>query len=451
MGQAQAVPGWCDFADLYAMWLRRFPETATIVEVGSYVGASALAFGELARRRGTRHRLICLDTWAGVPRACFADPAHADQQDAWIRAHGSLLPLFRQNTADVAAWLEPRTGHSLEAVHTFADASVDAVFLDDDHDTAHVAQELRAWWPKVRPGGYLAGHDGDWPSVQAALRAWAVKVGVPVLPASERSWLVRKPASWHWEIPPAARVCLVAVCCNERTVPAQTAESLAALGWGAAVLRACESAGFADVQFQWFKDQPRVDGLREVAALAACRRQASHLLFLDADMTWPADVLVKMLAHHNRGIVSGRYHLKAWPHWPVALKDGRWNAREAVTDYYYDEGAQDGTALRPEELVGLGCALIPTDVFRVLPRPWFDYRRNALTGLPTITEDVPFCEAARAHGVPVWLDPTIACGHVANPVITGQTHARAMFDRAWLERNERPPLPHELSAEECVS
>lgn len=442
------MPGFCDFADLYAMWQRRLPDTATVVEIGSFVGASALAWGSMAKARGRRHRLICVDTWQGLPREEFVDAAMADQQAAWLQQHGSLRPLFEANTREVADWLEVRTGDSLQVVDTFEDESVDAVFLDDNHRTPHVAQELRAWWPKLKPGGYLAGHDVDFPGVRLALLPWGQEVRVPIVPASERSWMVRKPGPWQWDVPAAARVCLVAICCNERTVPRQTAESLASLGWGANVLRACQAHGFVDIQFQWFGDQPRVDGLREVAALTALRRQVSHVLFLDADMTWQPDLLVRMLRHHAiGGVVSGRYHLKTWPHWPVALKDGRFNPETQTFDYDYDQDAAAGTALRPEELIGLGCALIPTDLFRALPRPWFDYKRNAATGLPTITEDVAFCETVRAAGVPIWLDPTIDCGHVGSPVIAGPAYARAMYDRAWLEQGERPPLPTELAQE----
>ena len=35
----------------------------------------------------------------------------------------------------------------------------DFIYLDGDHDYANVKKELFAYWPKVRPGGVLAGHD----------------------------------------------------------------------------------------------------------------------------------------------------------------------------------------------------------------------------------------------------------------------------------------------------
>jgi len=48
---------------------------------------------------------------------------------------------------------------SLEGAKTFEDSSLDFVFIDGDHSYQAVIDDILAWWPKVRPGGVLAGHD----------------------------------------------------------------------------------------------------------------------------------------------------------------------------------------------------------------------------------------------------------------------------------------------------
>merc|ERR1712232_1187361 len=45
------------------------------------------------------------------------------------------------------------------AARLFENESVDFVFVDADHDNGPVYNDLVAWWPKVRKGGHLAGHD----------------------------------------------------------------------------------------------------------------------------------------------------------------------------------------------------------------------------------------------------------------------------------------------------
>lgn len=46
---------------------------------------------------------------------------------------------------------------SLEAAAGFAGESVDWVFIDANHSYEAVRDDVRAWWPKVRPGGSSRG------------------------------------------------------------------------------------------------------------------------------------------------------------------------------------------------------------------------------------------------------------------------------------------------------
>jgi len=47
----------------------------------------------------------------------------------------------------------------VEAAQRFADSSLDLVYIDGDHSREFVSNDIRAWWPKIRPGGILSGHD----------------------------------------------------------------------------------------------------------------------------------------------------------------------------------------------------------------------------------------------------------------------------------------------------
>lgn len=49
--------------------------------------------------------------------------------------------------------------HSVLAADDVPRRSLDFVFIDADHTYEAVAADLAAWWPKVRIGGTLAGHD----------------------------------------------------------------------------------------------------------------------------------------------------------------------------------------------------------------------------------------------------------------------------------------------------
>ena len=52
------------------------------------------------------------------------------------------------------------------------DGSLDGCFIDASHDEWNVRQDIKDWLPKVRPGGFLCGHDYEtpkWPGAKVAV------------------------------------------------------------------------------------------------------------------------------------------------------------------------------------------------------------------------------------------------------------------------------------------
>lgn len=54
---------------------------------------------------------------------------------------------------------ELHRGYSVQEALKFPDNSLDFVYLDARHDYEGVKEDLHAWWPKLKPGGVMAGHD----------------------------------------------------------------------------------------------------------------------------------------------------------------------------------------------------------------------------------------------------------------------------------------------------
>ncbi len=85
-----------------------------------------------------------------------------------------------------------------EMVASFGEGQIDLVYVDG---YAHTGQEggstLREWWPKVRPGGIMAGHDYDarWQPTIDAVDAFVAARGLILNLIPEKpfpSWWVRK-------------------------------------------------------------------------------------------------------------------------------------------------------------------------------------------------------------------------------------------------------------------
>jgi hypothetical protein len=58
---------------------------------------------------------------------------------------------------------------SVKAANHFADESVSLCFIDASHLYENVLKDLRAWWPKIKKGGILAGHDFPGDGVKKAV------------------------------------------------------------------------------------------------------------------------------------------------------------------------------------------------------------------------------------------------------------------------------------------
>lgn len=79
---------------------------------------------------------------------------------------------------------------SLKAAEIFADKSLDMIFLDASHDYESVIQDLERWFPKLQPGGILAGHDftDKFPGLIRAVEEFAFLNKLEVKRAGSSIW-----------------------------------------------------------------------------------------------------------------------------------------------------------------------------------------------------------------------------------------------------------------------
>jgi len=86
-------------------------------------------------------------------------------------------------------------GPSVEMAKQIPDGALDLVFIDADHSEAAVREDIRAWLPKVRQDGVIAGHDygsRNHPGVKIAVDEAFARRREPLhLEANKVWWTVR--------------------------------------------------------------------------------------------------------------------------------------------------------------------------------------------------------------------------------------------------------------------
>lgn len=152
---------------------------------------------------------------------------------------------------------------------------------------------------------------------------------------------------------------------------------------------------------------------------------ADYVLMVDNDVVLPSDALRNLL-EEPVDVCLGYYAHRDY--------DNIYRGRTCVCKLYDENGERhfnypmeseytdaDMRALRDSgvkrELVhggGMGCALVNADVFRRIGFPWYEWITYRDGG--ALSEDLAFCEKCRKSGIPIYVDPRVACGHLLRHV-----------------------------------
>lgn len=170
----------------------------TVVEVGVYEGDLSQQIAEYCPQA----KIYLVDPWRFFP-AGYVDPCNRDQ-DAFDQIFKSVCArmagyqttdlyedhrvIIIRNTSVAAAEIVPN--------------QLDIVYLDGNHSFDGITEDIATWYPKVKPGGILAGHDyvhnpdrsvnGVIPAVDKLVAQHQLKL-VRMDQKYDCSWAVRKP------------------------------------------------------------------------------------------------------------------------------------------------------------------------------------------------------------------------------------------------------------------
>lgn len=73
-------------------------------------------------------------------------------------------------------------------------SEVDFVFIDGNHTYEYVRKDIELYWPKVRSGGFISGHDfGEgFPGVVQAVTEFSARTNLP-FSIHQDCWIIHKP------------------------------------------------------------------------------------------------------------------------------------------------------------------------------------------------------------------------------------------------------------------
>lgn len=148
----------------------------------------------------------------------------------------------------------------------------------------------------------------------------------------------------------------------------------------------------------------------------ALRQEVDYVLWLDSDMRFPPDTLLRLLSHRIPGIVGANYSTKDFP--------GRFVAIKEVTKPGFPgkmcKTLDDAEGIEEVEALGFGVCLLDMKSVQWLDPEEQDFHPfffQWVEGMGTqYGEDVLFCNSLREHGGRIFVDHDLSkvCAHIGD-------------------------------------
>jgi len=143
----QKIQNWFNYQDIFSEVVKKAKDGDLFVEVGIWKGGSTSYMGVEILNSGKEIKFDAIDSFGGSKE-------HGDVSD-WLydEASANLKPLTDIGIVNLIK------GYSIDESSNYKDDSISFCFLDGSHEYEDVKEDIKAWLPKVKPGGILAGHD----------------------------------------------------------------------------------------------------------------------------------------------------------------------------------------------------------------------------------------------------------------------------------------------------
>lgn len=159
----QDIEGWFNMEQEYRELLNKVEEGGTFVELGAWLGKSISFLTVEKMRQGREVKLVTVDK--------FILPDNPTEKKFYVPHTDRMIhDEFLINTAPISGLFQCIVSDSAEASSYFENESVDVVFVDASHHYPNVLRDIKSWFPKIKKGGVIAGHDyHSFPGVKQAV------------------------------------------------------------------------------------------------------------------------------------------------------------------------------------------------------------------------------------------------------------------------------------------
>lgn len=119
-------------------------------QYGAEIGVEQGVYSDILLRENPKLTLTGVDAWKAYDG--YRDHTRQAKLDKFYQTTLEMLKPYGDRSILLPMF-------SMQAINVIRDESLDFVYIDANHDFAHVTEDIFHWSKKVRSGGIIAGHD----------------------------------------------------------------------------------------------------------------------------------------------------------------------------------------------------------------------------------------------------------------------------------------------------
>lgn len=131
-----------------------------IVEIGSYCGSGSIIISDFF----PDSKLYCVDPWTKYHEE--GSNYDIDKQEIELQEAERIFDSVIADKLNITK----KKMYSSDYVKKVDDETIDFVYIDGNHGYSFVKEDITNWFPKLKNGGILGGHDYGWSSVRRAIK-----------------------------------------------------------------------------------------------------------------------------------------------------------------------------------------------------------------------------------------------------------------------------------------
>jgi hypothetical protein len=166
------VSGWNSDQPLFRELIEK-TRPAVIIEVGTWLGASAIHMAKICRELGLQTTIYCVDTWLGAEEfwTSQADTGERDlrQKNGYPQVYFDFLANVVQHDCQDLIVPIPNTSTIGSIILQDRRVLADLIYIDGSHEYQDVKTDVLAYKKLLSPKGLMFGDDIGWGSVKMAI------------------------------------------------------------------------------------------------------------------------------------------------------------------------------------------------------------------------------------------------------------------------------------------